>query len=158
MKLNGVKLNGNLLVESIGRKASMNAMEKVAWTELVVSVSAVGVATLLIPWLGNGATGAFGLLGFLGLCVVFVRRRGNRVVVDERDREIEAHATRIGVGVAWMTLFTALIVATLWANYSHANAVSTGFLNWLLWVQFATCYGIKGLVAVLMYRRQQRAA
>ena len=36
-----------------------------------------------------------------------------------------------------MTLFSALIAATLWANYSHANAVSTGFLNWLIWVQFS---------------------
>jgi hypothetical protein len=136
----------------------MSAMEKVAWTELAVSVSAAATATFLIPWLGHGATGAFALLGLLGLSILFVGRRGNRVVVDERDREIEKHATRIGVSTAWMTLFTALIAVTLWANYSHTYAVSTGFLNWLIWVQFATCYGIKGLVAVVMYRRQQRAA
>ena len=136
----------------------MNAMEKVAWTELVVSVAAVAVAALLIPWLGPRATGGFGLLGLLGLSIVFVRRRGNRVVIDERDREIDRRATRIGVGTAWMTLFTALIAATLWANYSHADSVSTGFLNWLIWLQFAICYGIKGLVAVVMYRRQQHAA
>ena len=135
----------------------MNAMEKVAWTELVVSVSAVTVATLLFPWLGHRATGGFGLLGLLVLSIVFVRQRGNQVVVDERDREIERRATRIGVGTAWMTLFTALIAATLWANYSHINAVSTRFLIWLIWVQFAICYGTKGLVAVIMYRRQQRA-
>jgi hypothetical protein len=136
----------------------MNAMQKVAWTELVVSVAAVAAATLLIPWLGQGAAGAFGLLGLLGLSVVFVRRRGNRVVVDERDREIEASATRIGVGVAWMTLFMALIVATLRANCFQTNTVSTTFLTWLIWVQFAICYGVKGLVAVILYRRQQLAA
>jgi hypothetical protein len=136
----------------------MNAMEKVAWTELLVSVVAVGVVTLLFPWLGSRATGAFGLLALIALSVVFARRRGNRIVIDERDREIERRATSMGVGSAWMALFTALIAATLWANYSHTNAVSTEFLNWLLWTQFAICYGVKGLVAVFMYRRQARAA
>ncbi len=136
----------------------MNAMEKVAWSELVVSVAAVAAATSLIPWLGAGATASFAMLGLLVLSIVFFRRRGNQVVIDERDREIERRATRIGVGTAWMTLFSALIAATLWANYSHTHAVSTGFLNWLIWVQFAICYGTKGLVAVIIYRRQQRAA
>lgn len=135
----------------------MNGMEKAAWTELVVSVTAVALATSLVPWLGPRATAGFGLLGLLVLSIVFVRRRGKRVVVDERDREIERQATKIGVETAWMALFTALIAATLWANYSDNNAVSTGFLNWLIWVQFAICYGTKGLVAVVMYRRQQHA-
>jgi hypothetical protein len=136
----------------------MNAMQKVAWAELMISVAAVIAATLLIPWLGPRATGAFGLLGLLGFSILFLQRRGNRVVVDERDWAIERKATGIGVGTAWMTLFTTLIAATLWANYSHAGAVSTEFLNWLIWVQFAICYGTKGLLAVVMYRKQQHAA
>jgi hypothetical protein len=136
----------------------MNAMEKVAWTELVVSFTAVAVATLLFPWLGHGATGAFALLGLLGVSIVFLRRRGDRVTVDERDRAIDRKATSLGVSSAWMTLFTALIAATLWSNYSRTFAVSTGFLNWLIWVQFAICYGIKGLAGVVMYRRRQHAA
>ena len=136
----------------------MNAMEKVAWTELVVSVAAVAVATLLFPWLGSRATSAFALLALITLSVVFVRRRGNRIVVDERDREIQRRATSISVGTAWMTLVTALAVATSWSSYSNTHAVSTGFLNWLIWVQFAFCFGMKGLASVVMYRRQQHAA
>ncbi len=135
----------------------MNAMEKVAWTELVVSVGAVAVVTLLVPWLGPQATAGFALLGLLGFTIVFVRRRGNRIVVDERDREIARKATSIGVSIAWMTLFTALIAATMYSGYSHHDGVSTTFLNWLIWIQFAICYGSKGLVAVVMYRRQRFA-
>jgi uncharacterized membrane protein len=135
----------------------MNAMEKAAWMELVVSIAAIALATALVPWLHDGATGAFGLLGLMGLSFLFVRPRRNQIVVDERDREIDRRATRIGVAVAWMTLFTALIAATLWANYSGTNSVSTRFLNWLLWSQFALCYGTKGLIAVVSYRRQQVA-
>ncbi len=136
----------------------MNAMEKVAWTELVVSAVAVAVATLLSPWLGSAATSAFALLALIMLGAVFVRRRGDRTVIDERDRQIEKRATSIGVGTAWMTLFTALALATVWSSYSNAHAVSTEFLNWLIWVQFAICYGMKGLASVVMYRRQQHAA
>ena len=46
----------------------------------------------------------------------------------------------------------------MWASYSGNHAVSTRFLNWLIWAQFALCYGTKGLVAVVRYRRQQVAA
>ena len=135
----------------------MNAMEKVAWTELIVSVVAVAVATLLSPWLGSRATSAFALLALIVLGYAFIRPRGHRIVVDERDREIERRATRIGVGTAWMTLSAVLATATVWSNYSNIHAVSTGFLNWLIWVQFAICYGTKGLASVVMYRRQQHA-
>jgi hypothetical protein len=136
----------------------MSALEKAAWMELVVSVTAVALVTALVPWLHERAVNGFGLLGLIVLSYFFVRPRRNRIVVDERDREIEKRATRIGAGVAWMTLFSALITATMWASYSGAHAVSTRFLNWLIWAQFALCYGTKGLVAVILYRRQQVAA
>jgi uncharacterized protein (TIGR03382 family) len=136
----------------------MNAMEKVAWTELLVSVVTVAIVTCLYPWLGNGATSAFALLGLVALSAVFVRRRGAAIVVDERDREIATRATRIASGTAWMTLLIVLAATTLWANYRDQHAVSTAFLNWLIWTQFAMCYGVKGLVAVLAYRRQPHAS
>jgi hypothetical protein len=137
----------------------MNAMEKVAWTELVVSVAATVLASLLIPWLGSqAAASGFALLGLIGLSGALLRRRGNRVVVDERDREIARRATSIGVGTAWMSLFMTLIAATMWSSYTQTHSVSTAFLNWLIWIQFAICYGTQGLVMVVMYRRQQHAA
>ena len=136
----------------------MSAMEKVAWWELAVSVAAVAVVALLFPWLGARASGGFGLLGLIALGIFFLRRRGNRVAVDERDREIERRAKAIGVGTAWMTLLTALIAATMWTGFKQANAVSIELLNWLIWVQFPICYGMKGLVAIVMYRRHQHAA
>ena len=33
-----------------------------------------------------------------------------------------------------------------------------GFLNWLIWINFVLCLGMRGLAAVLLYRRQQHAA
>ena len=135
----------------------MNAMEKVAWTEVVVCALAVTAVTLLIPWFGDRATTGFVLLGLLVFSTLFLRRRNNQVVVDERDREIETKAKSIGVSSAWMTLFIVLIAATMWSGYSHVDAVPIRFLNWLIWIQFAICYGVKGFVAILMYRRQHAA-
>ncbi|MEX2316498.1 MAG: hypothetical protein WD669_05050 [Pirellulales bacterium] len=136
----------------------MNAMEKVAWTELVVSAAAMATAAGLIPWLGNRASGAFGLLGLLVCSIWFLRRRGPGVVVDERDREIERRAIKVGVEAAWMTLFLSLIAFGMWAQFYNEGIVPVRFLTWLVWVQFAICYGLKGLVGVMSYRRQRRAA
>ena len=136
----------------------MTAMEKVAWTELLVSVLTVATVTVLFPWLGNSASGAFGLLGLVVCGLWFIKGRGKTVVIDERDREIERRSTRRGVEAAWMALFLALIAIVLWSSYVNEGVVATGLLTWLIWIQFAICYGVKGFVAVLMYRRQSRAS
>ena len=119
---------------------------------------AVALATLLYPWLGSRATSAFALMALIALSYVFIRPRDNRIVIDERDREIAKRATSIGVATAWFTLSAALATATVWSSYSNTHVVSTAFLNWLIWVQFSICYGMKGLASVVMYRRQQHVA
>lgn len=135
----------------------MNAMEKVAWTNLLVSAVAVVVATAMVPLLGSAATSFFALLALIPLGMIFLRQRGARVVVDERDREIDRRAGTIAVGTAWMLLAFVLAAATMWGNYTQAHAVPTAFSNWLIWIQFATCFGVRGLVAVVLYRRQHAA-
>jgi hypothetical protein len=140
------------------RRAVMNAMEKVAWTELVVSVVAVFVVASLTPWLGSAATAGFALLALIAFAGLFLRRRGTQVIVDERDREIARKAKYISVGTAWMTLVIVLIAATMWSIHRGDHAVSTVLLNWLIWMQFAIVNGTHGLVSVVMYRRQRHAA
>lgn len=134
----------------------MNAMEKVAWTELLVSVGATVVVLALLPWLGNAALGAFGLLGFLVAGMWFLKQRGQSVIVDERDREIERTATRVGISTAWMALFLALIGLVFWSSQYNDRIVPTHVLTWLVWIQFALCYGIKGYVGICQYRKQGR--
>jgi len=136
----------------------MNAMEKVAWTELVVSVVAVAVVTALIPWLGSAATSGFALMALIVFSGLFLRRRGEQIVIDERDNEIQRKAKYVSVGTAWMTLVTVLIAATMWSSYTRVHAVSTALLNWLIWIQFAVVFGAHGLASVVMYRRHAHAA
>ena len=58
-----------------------------------------------------------------------------------------------------MFLVVALIVMVLWSGSGeHGGFVAKGTLNWLVWIQFAIYLGVKGLVAVIAYRRQARVS
>lgn len=135
----------------------MNAVEKVAWTELIVSVFATIVVLSLYPWLGQAATGGFGLLGFLGITPLFLRQRGNKVVRDERDVEIEKLSSWFGFGTAWVLMMISLAVITMWHVHLRRD-VSPGLLNVLIWAEFALCYAIKGATTLIQYRGTPRAA
>ena len=135
----------------------MNALEKVAWTELIVSVFAAGVVLSLYPWIGSAALGGFGLLGFLGMTPLFLRKRDNQVVSDERDLAIEKRSSWFGFGTAWTVMLLSLAAVTMWHSY-HERDVSTGLLSALIWSQFALCYAIKGAMSLVQYRGMNRAA
>lgn len=136
----------------------MNAMQKVAWTNLLISVAAVVTAILLYPWLGNGATGAFGLLGFTALGILFSKGRGQgQTVVDERDREIDQKAIKWGIFAAWQALLLTLIAVTVWSGLHEQKTVSVMLLSWAIWIDAAICFAVKGLVGILSYRSPTRA-
>ena len=135
----------------------MNAVEKSAWTELVVVVVAVVATVTALPYLGHLASDWFGLLAFLPLGMFFFRKRGDQVIVDERDREIQQKATNIGVQAAWMGTFMALIAVSMAHGYAK-EAVPTPYLNWIIWLQFAGCYGVRALFTIFSYRGQHSAA
>ena len=135
----------------------MNAVEKVAWTELTVSVAASVVVLALYPWMGQAAMGGFGLLGLLGITPLFLRKRGNQVVRDERDVEIENRSSWFGFGTAWVVMMMSLVAVTMWHSHQQRD-VSTGLLSALIWTQFALCYSIKGATTLIQYRGTSRAA
>lgn len=136
----------------------MNAMEKVAWTEMIVAIGSLLVVMALMPWLGNAATGAFGLLGFIAIgSIWFTWGRDKALIIDERDREIEQLSIRQGIGAAWMVLFLTLIAIVFWSSLANEGVVATWMLTWLVWLQIVVCYGVKGCVAIVAYRRQRYA-
>ena len=135
----------------------MNAVEKVAWTELLVSIGAAVVVFSLYPWVGEAAQGGFGLLGLLGITPLFLRKRGNQVVRDERDVEIEKLSSWFGFGTAWFVMTVSLAAVTMWHAHIHRD-VSPGLLCTLIWTQFALCFAIKGATTLIQYRGTHRAA
>ena len=135
----------------------MNPVQKVAWTELIVSVLAIVLVATLYPWLGSAALGGFGLLGVLGITPLFLRKRGNQVMRDERDAQIESVASWFGFGTAYFLLMLSMVAITLFYSQQQRD-VPTSLLSVLLWSQFAFCYAIKGAIALLHYRGTNRAA
>ena len=135
----------------------MNAVEKSAWTELVVVVAAVVATVTALPYLGHLSANWFALLAFLPLGMFFFRKRGDQVIVDERDRDIQQKATNIGVQAAWMGTFMALIAVSMAHGYAK-EAVPTPYLNWIIWLQFAGCYGVRAFFTIFLYRGQHSAA
>ena len=135
----------------------MNAMEKVAWTEVVVSTAAIVSAIVAYPWLGQGSEGFFGILGFLVVGMLFLRKRGDEVITDERDKAIEKTATSQSVHIVWLTSLLILIGLTMTFGYHDAN-LPTVYLNWLIWMQLAVLYLAKGLLSLRAYRGAHHAS
>ena len=135
----------------------MNAMEKVAWTEIAVSLVAIVCAIATYPWLGNSAIGWFGLLGLVVFGMAFLRKRGDNVLTDERDTAIEKEASDQAVRFVWMTSLLTLVVFVLVFS-SRDTSVPTGYLNWLIWIQVALYFLAKGTVAIRAYRGARHAA
>ena len=135
----------------------MNAVEKSAWTELVVVVVALVATAIALPYLGHRASDWFALLIFLPLGMLFFRKRGDQVIVDERDREIQEKATNFGVKAAWMGTFLVLIAVSMTHGYAK-EAVPTRYLDTIIWLQLAGCYGVRALFTIFSYRGQRCAA
>lgn len=135
----------------------MNAMEKVAWTEVVVSTVAIVGAIAAYPWLGQASEGFFGILGFLVVGTLFLRKRGDEIVTDERDRGIEKNSTNQSLNIVWMTSLVTLIGLSMTFGYHDAN-VPTVYLNWLIWMQLAVLYLAKGVLSLRAYRGAHHAS
>ena len=136
----------------------MTALQKVAWLEVIVSLSAVLAVSLIAIWNAEAAIGGFGLLGFLACAGFFLRRRSHEVIVDERDRMIEQQAQRIGINTAWMLLFITLILIVTLSSLMNRETISIGLLSWVIWLQFAVCYTVKGTASLILYGKQQTNA
>lgn len=91
----------------------MSALQKCAVFNLaVVAVTAV-VVLALFPFLGKGASGGLGLLGFLGLTPLFFRRRAGQVVIDERDALIQLRSMLIAYSVCWVVFVVVVCLLPL---------------------------------------------
>lgn len=138
---------------------NMTVMEKVAWTEMVVSSVATLVVLFLLPIYGHGASSGFALLGGVVLSFWFLRHRHKQTIVDERDLEIERLATQRGAEAAWwLILFSVIAMLLIPGNPGHAGYVSKVWLNWIVWIQFAVFFGAKGVVSINQYRKQAGVA
>ena len=127
----------------------MTLIQKQAWFNLGVVVASVIVVLALTPFLGRGALGGFGLLGFLGLMPLLVRQKGGGVVVDERDREVCRRSMLAAYTVFWVVFVAACMALPTLYGWSGSvpviEAQSSVFVAWILVV------GVSSVATLIQY-------
>jgi hypothetical protein len=124
--------------------------QKWAWYNLAVVGLTVAVVGALLPVLGPGAHGGFGLLGLLGFGPLLFRRRRDGVVWDERDEAIRRRAVAVAFAVFWLA-FVAVCVG-LPAFYGWEGRVPVGLVQASVFAGVALIYGVMSVATLVQYR------
>lgn len=141
----------------------MSSLEKRAWLTLwsmcpaygvyfAVQIAAPGLFTTLLQRLGFLAVVAsvHALVHVIGLLAIRHGERGEELLADERDRAIDARATR----AAYFVLLTGLIVVGVVMPFSDSGWKLVNAA--LFWVVLAEA--MRNALIVLGYRRKPRLA
>lgn len=146
------------LLVLFARKRTMHVQERQAWFMLgVFAMIAAGYLLLTtvirLPWESSLCVmGVFGVAGLAGMIGRGERRQG-RVVMDERDREIQMGASLIGFSVFWV-VFVIACMAPFFGNGPNATVtLRTTTLTWPPILGMILVFTVKSLAVVLMYRR-----
>lgn len=127
----------------------MSQTQKEAWFNLIVIVLCIGTVLALYPFLGRGAAGGFGVLGFLGFGPLFFRRRGDRILADERDHFIQRRSTIFAYSVFWIAFVAASMLAL--KIYGGDGAVPVPIIMNAVWVALILVVGLRSLATLAQY-------
>jgi uncharacterized membrane protein len=123
--------------------------QKEALFNLVIVVFALAAVAMLYPILGRGATGGFGILGFLGFSLLFYRRRRAQVLTDERDQLIRRRSTIFAYTVFWVAFVASSMLAL--AFYGDDGAVPVPVVLNGVWLGLAIVVGMQSLATLAQY-------
>lgn len=108
----------------------MNRAQKIAWFNLIILLTALGLSAIAISVLcfivGLPMRGALGGIGFLGICgliglsPILFRKKQSQVSFDERDQLIHKRATIAAYSVFWV-FFTATCMIPWWVLKTGAS-------------------------------------
>ena len=88
----------------------MSAMQQFAWFSLAVIALTLVAVLALFPFLGKGALGGFGVLGFIGFGALFFRKKPGQVLTDERDHLIQRRSWVLAYSLFWVVFVLAAVV------------------------------------------------
>ena len=134
----------------------MHVRERQAWFVLAVTATTLLLAIILVTLLGftPPASAAFGVLGLVGATGLIGRRerRAGRVVIDERDREIERAATVAGYSVFWLLFVAAAMAPFFILGPGAVMRVPTIVVPTAIYVAACIVYLVRALAMILLYR------
>jgi hypothetical protein len=128
----------------------MSAVQKWAWFNLaVIAVTLVAVASLL-PVLGKGALGGFGVLGLIGFGPLFLRRKPGQVLTDERDQLIQRRSWVLAYSLFWVGFVLAAVVLSALV-YGWEGAVPVWVVQSSVFCAFMLVYALASIAILVQY-------
>jgi hypothetical protein len=150
MPYNASGLLPSVFGRNVREVQAMLPAQKQAWFFLAVLGLTTVVVVALIPFRGYGATGGFGFLGLTGLGPLFYRRKGERVVTDERDVQIQRRATLVAYTIFWL----AFIAAGVLAPFVYPECVPSRLVAASVWVAFMLFLAVLSVATLILYARE----
>ena len=130
----------------------MSKIQKWAWFNLtVIALTAICVIAL-IPVLGKGAMGGFGILGLMGFGVLLCRKKAGEVVMDERDTAIQLKSGRIAFSVFWIAFVIAGVAVS--SYYEESGMVPVLLIQAALWCGFMLLSAVQAIATLVQYDRR----
>lgn len=133
----------------------MGRHQRHAWFKLSVVAAAV-IAALSLSLIGGLRVGAagFAVMGLLGLAPLFYRRRGQAaVMIDERDRLIQARASLTGFRIFWIVWVLSSV--GLWAALRSREVVPVEVLPLTVLAGWALFTVIEASLTLVGYGRPE---
>jgi hypothetical protein len=124
--------------------------QKQAWFTLAVIGVTVVVVVALVPFLGRGALGGFGILGLCGLGPLFYRRKEGRVLTDERDAMIQRRAVVIAYTVFWLVF----VAAGVLVPFAYPESVPSWLVGVSVWGAFMLFMTVLSVATLVQYGRE----
>jgi hypothetical protein len=129
----------------------MTVSQKHAWYNLAVIGTTAALILALIPALGPGALGGFGLLGLLGITPWLFRPRG-QVTSDERDVLIQRRSILVGYSVFWLVFV--LVCMSLPVVYGWRGSVPVPVVQSSVFVAMMLVIGVSSAATLVQYGRE----
>lgn len=126
----------------------MSATQRQAWFNLAVVSGTLVLVLALVPLMGPGAQGGFGLLGLLGLGPLFLRSRAGEVVFDERDAVIRRRAGIIAYSVFWVAFVASCVLLPVF--YGWDGAVPVVVVQGAVWCGLILLVGVASVATLIL--------
>ena len=123
--------------------------QKEALFNLIIVALALVSVLALYPFLGRGATGGFGMLGFLGFGPLFYWKRRGQVIADERDQLIRRRSTIIAYSVFWLAFVASAMLMLVY--YGGDGAVPVPVVINAVWLGLMLFVGMHAVATLAQY-------
>jgi hypothetical protein len=131
-------------------------MQKWAWFNLAVITLTLVAILALLPFLGKGALGGFGLLGLMGFGPFFFRKKAGKVVSDERDTLIQSRSWVLAYSVFWVVFVLAAVLSPV--VYGQDGAVPVWIVQSSVFFGFMLVYALHAIATLVQYAGGSRDA